>query len=121
MMRKCRVDIRQMDEKLHTQRIRLALLDDYSLFRESLSHLLAAEQDFEVVGNCSTYSAALELLASSEVDVVLLDFTVEAKRAEGFITAARQAGYQGRFLIVATGADAARSVAALRMGASGSS
>jgi two-component system, NarL family, nitrate/nitrite response regulator NarL len=108
-----------MDEQSHTQRIRLALLDDHGLFRESLSHLLAAEQDFEVVGNCSTYSAGLELLAGAEVDIVLLDFTIEAKRSEGFIAAARQGGYQGRFLIVTGGIDAARSVAALKMGASG--
>jgi DNA-binding NarL/FixJ family response regulator len=107
-----------MDE-IHTERIRLALLDDHGLFRESLSHLLAAEHDFEVTGNCSTYSGGLELLANSEVDMVLLDFTIEAKRSEGFITAARQAGYQGKFLIVTAGIDAARSVAALKMGASG--
>jgi DNA-binding NarL/FixJ family response regulator len=107
-----------MDE-LHTERIRLALLDDHGLFRESLGHLLAAEHDFEVVGNCSTYSAGLELLAGTQVDMVLLDFAIEAKRSEGFIAAARQAGYQGKFLIVTAGIDAARSVAALKMGASG--
>ena len=107
-----------MDE-IDTVRIRLALLDDHGLFRESLGHLLAAEHDFEVAGNCSTYSGGLELLANSEVDMVLLDFTIEGKRSEGFIAAARQAGYQGKFLIVTAGIDAARSVAALKMGASG--
>jgi DNA-binding NarL/FixJ family response regulator len=108
-----------MNEQSHTRRIRLALLDDHGLFRESLSHLLAAEDDFEVIGNCSTYSAGLELLAGAEVDMVLLDISIEAKRSESFITAARQAGYQGKFLIVTAGIDATRSVTALKMGASG--
>ena len=108
-----------MDEQLHTQQLRLALLDDHGLFRESLGHLLSAEPDFEVVGHCSTYSEGLDLLARAEVDMVLLDFTVEAKRSEGFINAARQAGFRGKFLIVTAGIDAIRSVAALKMGASG--
>jgi two-component system nitrate/nitrite response regulator NarL len=105
--------------QLETQRIRLVILDDHGLFRESLSHLLAAEPDFEVVGHTSIYAEGLELLARAEVDMVLLDFTIEAKRSENFITAARQAGYSGRFLIVTGGIDAARSVAALKLGASG--
>ncbi len=108
-----------MDEQPKAQRIRLALLDDHGLFRESLGHLLSAEPDFEVVGHCSTYSEGLDLLARTAVDMVLLEFTLEAKRSEGFITAARQAGYGGKFLIVTGGIDAARSMAALKMGASG--
>jgi DNA-binding NarL/FixJ family response regulator len=99
--------------------VRLALIDDHGLFLESLGHLLGAESDLEVVGLCSTYGEGLEVLARREVDLVLLDLTVEAKRSEGFITAARQAGYRGRFLIVTAAIDATRSVAALRTGASG--
>jgi two-component system, NarL family, nitrate/nitrite response regulator NarL len=108
-----------MEEQPHLERIRLALLNDPGLFRESLGHLLSAEPDFEVVGHCSTYSEGLDLLARTEVDMLLLDFTIEARRSEDFINAARQAGYRGRFLIVTAGVDAARSVIALKMGAAG--
>jgi len=108
-----------MEEQPQERRLRLALLDDHGLFRESLGHLLSAEPDFEVVGLCSSYSEGLNLLAGTEVDIILLDFTVEAKRSESFITAARQAGYGGKFLIVTGGIDAVRSVTALKMGASG--
>lgn len=108
-----------MEEQTQLKRTRLVLLDDLGLFRESLSHLLAAEPDFEVVGHCSTYAEGLELLAGAEVDIVLLDFTIEGKGSEGFITASRRSGYSGKFLIVTAGVDAARSVAALKMGASG--
>jgi len=41
-------------------RIRLALLDDHVLFRESLSRLLASEQDFELVAECTTPPEALQ-------------------------------------------------------------
>jgi DNA-binding NarL/FixJ family response regulator len=53
------------------------------------------------------------------VDVVLLDFEVGPDHGTDFISAARQAGYQGRFLIVAGLADVRNSAIALKLGASG--
>ena len=44
------------------ERVRLLLLDDHVLFREGLSRLLASEPDFEVAGQHSTYSEALDTL-----------------------------------------------------------
>ena len=40
--------------------IRLLLLDDHILFRESLSRLLASEPDFEMVAHCSTSGRSAE-------------------------------------------------------------
>src|ERR1017187_2893183 len=98
-----------MKEPSDRLRTRLALLDDHGLFRESLGHLLASEPDFEVVGQCSTSAEALELLDGTAVDLVLLELSVGTERSEEFISAALQAGYQGRFLLVTGGIDPARS------------
>jgi DNA-binding NarL/FixJ family response regulator len=108
-----------MKEPSDRPRTRLALLDDHGLFRESLSHLLASEPDFEVVGQCSTSAEALELLENTAVDLVLLELNIGTERSDEFISAARQAGYLGRFLLVTAGIDPARSAAALKLGASG--
>jgi DNA-binding NarL/FixJ family response regulator len=108
-----------MTEPTDLRRTRLALLDDHGLFRESLGHLLASEPDFEVVGQCSTSSEALELLGSKSVDLVLLELRIGAEPCDEFISAARLAGYQGKFLLVTAGIDPAGSAAALKLGASG--
>jgi two-component system, NarL family, nitrate/nitrite response regulator NarL len=108
-----------MNDQTRGSQIGLVLLDDHGLFRASLGRLLASEPDFEVVGECSTSAEALEVLRSSTVDVVLLDFDVGAEHGNDFISAARQAGYQGRFLIVAGSADVRSSAIALKLGASG--
>lgn len=108
-----------MTEPSDLHRTRLALLDDHGLFRESLGYLLASEPDFEVVGQCSTSAQALELLRGTEVDLILLELRVGTEPCEEFISAARHAGYQGKFLLVTGGIDAARSAAALKLGASG--
>jgi len=99
--------------------IRLLLLDDHVLFRESLSRLLASEPDFEMAGHCGTASEALELLRQTHVDVLLLDFDLGDDLASHFSGAARAAGFEGKILIVTAGMTAAESSAALTGGASG--
>ncbi|HLK61957.1 MAG TPA: response regulator transcription factor [Bryobacteraceae bacterium] len=104
------------------QPIRLLLLDDHILFREGLSRLLASELDFEMVGHCGTSAEALEMLRRSPVspvDVVLLDFDLGEDHGSHFIAAAREAGYQGKILMITAGMTATESSIALQLGASG--
>ena len=100
-------------------RTRLLLVDDHILFREGLSRLLASESDFEIAGNCGTSDEALEMLHSTPVDVVLLDFDIGKDHGANFISAARRAGYAGKVLMVTAGMTAKESSIALKLGASG--
>jgi DNA-binding NarL/FixJ family response regulator len=98
-----------------SDRIRLVLLDDHVLFRESLARLLASEPDLELVAECSTPSEALKSLDGSGVDVVLVDIGI----AKEFIPSARKNRYQGKCLAIARETDATGSAVVLRSGASG--
>jgi DNA-binding NarL/FixJ family response regulator len=100
-------------------RIRLLLLDDHALFRDSLGRLLESEQDFEVVGHCATSAEALDALERSEIDVVLLDFDLGEDQGTSFLASARSAGFQGRVLVVTAGMGDADASLALKLGASG--
>ncbi len=100
------------------ERIRLLLLDDHVLFRESLSRLLASEPDFEMAAHCGTPAEALKILSQTAVDIILLDFDLGEDAGE-FVTAARQAGYAGKILMVTAGMSTGECSAALRSGASG--
>ena len=53
--------------------IRLVLLDDHVLFRESLARLLASDPGLELVAECTTPSETLKSLKGSKVDVLLVD------------------------------------------------
>ncbi len=106
-----------MNEHPPEKRIRLVLLDAHVLFRASLSRVLALEPEFEIAGECGTAAEALEVLKNSVADVVLLDF--DAIEGNDFMSAARQSGYQGRFLIVAGTLDVRKSALALTRGAAG--
>jgi two-component system nitrate/nitrite response regulator NarL len=104
-----------LGERANRQRIRLVLLDDHSLFRESLARLLASEQGIELVAECAAPQEALEALVATSVDVLLVDFDI----AKEFIPSARKAGYRGRSLVVTREIDAKGSAAVLSCGASG--
>jgi two-component system response regulator DegU len=45
--------------------VRIVIIDDHALFRESVKRLLNAEQDFEVVADCATTREALEAISST--------------------------------------------------------
>ena len=107
------------NDQTQDSRIRLVLLDELGLFRATLGRFLSSEPGFEVTGECGTPAEALEVLQRSTVEVVLLDFDVCTEEGGDFISAARQAGYQGRFLIVASAPDVRKSAVALQHGASG--
>ncbi len=99
--------------------IRLLLVDDHILFREGLRRLLISEPDFETVAECGTLPEALEVLARSHVDVVLLDFDLEDDTGVRFITSAAAAGYKGKILMVTAGMSPLDVSVARRLGISG--
>jgi two-component system, NarL family, nitrate/nitrite response regulator NarL len=108
-----------MHEQTAEDRIRLVLVDEQVLLRASLGRFLATQPGFELAGECGTAAEALDILKSSPVDIVLSDLDLRTDRGDNLISAARNAGYNGRFLIVAGAADARQLSAAIKLGASG--
>lgn len=99
--------------------VRVLLVGEFALFRASLGRYLASQPGLEVVGECGTPSEALAALGTSNVDVILFDLDADVERGDDFIPSARQAGYEGRVLILAAGPDVRRLALALKSGATG--
>ena len=81
------------------KRIHTLLVDDHSVFRESVAAILSAEPDL-YVEHCGSIREALALLAQAQFDLVLLDPDLGGERASQFLPAARQNGFEGRVLVV---------------------
>lgn len=79
--------------------VRILLIDDHALFRESVSRILAEQPDF-AIDHCASIREALPLFAQQPFDLVLLDHDLGSERASQFLPAARQAGFEGRVLVV---------------------
>lgn len=95
------------------------MLDDHTLFRVSLSQLLATDPDLQMVAHCASSEEALAALRLHEIDLVLLDYDLGDENGLQFIRKAREAGYAGRIFIVTAGMSDAESVRALGLGVCG--
>src|ERR1700730_1873837 len=91
------------------QPIRILLVDDHSLFRDSLSRLLEAEPDFRIVGTCATVAEGLAVLRREPVDIVLLDYDLGDDHGLAFLDEARRGRtgdltrFEGHVLMVTAG------------------
>jgi DNA-binding NarL/FixJ family response regulator len=56
--------------------IRVLLADDHARFRQGIATLLAAQQDFEVVGEASNGHEAVQMARALAPDVVLMDVSM---------------------------------------------
>lgn len=94
------------------------LVDDHKLFRESVSGALSAEPDL-TIEHCGSIREALEILSQRAFDLVLLDHDLGAERASQFVPAAREAGFEGRVLVVTAWVSENEARRLLRQGVSG--
>jgi two-component system, NarL family, nitrate/nitrite response regulator NarL len=99
--------------------VRILLLDDHALFRESVSRLLSAEPGFDVAAHCGTIAEALEILRRKSIDVVLLDFDLGGSDGREFLRLATKQGFKGKVLVVTAGVDAGAVTELMRSGISG--
>lgn len=85
------------------QGIRVLLIDDHALFRESVSRLLQAEPGFGAVRNCGHVQEALSLLEREAFDVILLDYDLDGEHGTQFLDKAEARGFKGKVLMVTAG------------------
>lgn len=101
------------------EEIRILLVDDHSLFRDSLSRLLQTEPGFRIAGSCATIAEALSIIASQHPDIILLDYDLGEEQGTAALDEIRKHGFQGRVLMVTAGMSDAATVRVLESGSEG--
>ena len=106
--------------KTDQRTIRLMIVDDHALFRESLARLLQAEPGFEVVADCGSAAEAQRTLrASDEIDVILLDLDLGQERGSEFLDVLRKKNFAGKVLLVTAGVSDNEIAGLIRKGIAG--
>jgi DNA-binding NarL/FixJ family response regulator len=104
---------------LMNKQLRVLIVDDHTLFRESLSRLLEADTECKVIGACASVEEALKIVAKEQIDIVLLDYDLREKPGTSFLSESRQCGFTGRILMVTGGMSDEVILRSLDNGASG--
>lgn len=90
--------------KTDQKTVRLLIIDDHALFRESVARLLQSEPGFEVVAHCGSGTEALRIMKSAgEIDVVLLDLDLGQERGADFLDQLQKLHFGGKVLLVTAG------------------
>jgi two-component system nitrate/nitrite response regulator NarL len=106
--------------KTEQKSIRLLLIDDHALFRESVARLLQYEPGFEVVAHCASGAEALQIIKSSqEIDIVLLDLDLGQESGADFLDRLRNVQFGGKVLLVTAGVNDSEVPSLIRKGISG--
>jgi two-component system nitrate/nitrite response regulator NarL len=106
--------------KTNQKNIRVLLIDDHALFRESVARLLQSEPGFEVVAHCGSGTEALQIMESSkEIDIVLLDLDLGQERGADFLDRLRNAHFDGKVLLVTADVNDSEVLGLIRKGISG--
>jgi len=99
--------------------IRILLVDDHSLFRESLGRLVDAEQEIHVAGQCASVAEALEVLSRTDADIVLLDYDLGEESGFRLLTELRRRGNEVKVLMVTAGLTDEATLLVMEAGGSG--
>jgi len=99
--------------------IRLLLVDDHAMFREGLARMLEKEPDFVIAGQVDSAADALAQAAPSGATLVLLDVDLGAERAIDFLRGARDAGFEGKTLVVTAGVSDQEAIRLVQAGVAG--
>jgi two-component system, NarL family, nitrate/nitrite response regulator NarL len=90
--------------KTQQKSIRLLIIDDHALFRESLARLLQSEPGFEVVADCASGAEALCIVKSSKnIDLLLLDVDLGQEKGTDLLEFLRGEDFHGKVLLVTAG------------------
>jgi DNA-binding NarL/FixJ family response regulator len=101
------------------QQMRVLIVDDHTLFRESLSRLLESETEYKIVEACASVDDALKIITEQEIDVVLLDYDLGERPGTQLLSEARKKGFAGHVLMVTGGMSDTAMLHALDNGTSG--
>jgi len=102
-----------------TESLRIVLIDDHVLFRESLVRLLETQPDFEVVARCSTVAEGRQALVALEVNVVLLDYDLGDELGTDLLERLGFRGSDTKVIMVTAGMGTSATLNAVNAGVSG--
>lgn len=104
---------------LNANTIRVFLIDDHPVLRDSLSRALSAEQGMTVVGQAGTAVDALNEIPAAKPDVVLVDLDIPDRDGIELLIALHAQHAHLRLLVLSAHHDEYRVAEALRAGAQG--
>lgn len=104
---------------LNSDRIKVAVVDDHTLFREGIRKILSLENDIEIVGEAYDGDEIIALLNRSLPDIMLLDIKMERVNGLQILPRIVESYPQVRVVVLTAQISQSESIQAIKDGARG--
>ena len=102
-----------------SDKVRILLIDDHTIFREGLLRLIDGEPGMEVVAHCGTVAEGRTLLGEQAIDLVLLDYDLGEEAGTDLLAYLQESSSRTRVLMLTAGMTNSATLHAMDAGASG--
>ena len=97
--------------------VRVVIADDHRVVREGLCYLLGQEPDVDIVGEAGDGRQAVDVVAATRPDVLLLDLYMPGLDGHGVLAALRDAPHRPAIVVLTSATDDEHLIRAIRAGA----
>ena len=101
------------------QKIRIAIADDHTIFRDGLRKLLSLETDFEVCAEAKDGTEVLDVLRQAEPDILLLDLKMPGLDGIAALQRIQNQKLKTKIIVLTASDDEGEYVQAMKYGTSG--
>ena len=102
-----------------SEKIRIAIADDHTIFRDGLRRLLTLETDFEIVAEAQDGTEVMDILRDKEPDILLLDLKMPGLDGLSLLQRIQTQKIKTKIIVLTASDDEGEYVQAMRYGTSG--
>ncbi len=102
-----------------SDKIRIAIADDHTIFRDGLRRLLTLEGDFEIVAEAQDGTEVMDILRDKEPDILLLDLKMPGLDGLSLLQRIQTQKVKTKIIVLTASDDEGEYVQAMRYGTSG--
>ena len=102
-----------------SEKIRIAIADDHTIFRDGLRRLLTLEEDFEIVAEAQDGTEVMDILRDKEPDILLLDLKMPGLDGLSLLQRIQTQKIKTKIIVLTASDDEGEYVQAMRYGTSG--
>ena len=107
------------DTEAVSDKIKIALADDHTIFRDGLRRLLSLEPDFDVIAEAQNGTEVLDLVRDHEPDILLLDLKMPGLDGLSALQRIQSQKLKTKIIVLTASDDEGEYVQAMKFGTSG--
>jgi len=108
-----------VETPITAEKIRIAIADDHTIFRDGLRRLLTLEQDFEIVAEAQDGTEVMDIIEQKQPDILLLDLKMPGLDGLSLLQRIQTQKIKTKIIVLTASDDEGEYVQAMRYGTSG--